>query len=94
MACWAHACRKFFNSRTNAPHEANQILEWIRQLYDIEDRAGDFMPLERQVLRQLESMPILNRIEEYLDELSQQTLPKSALGRAVTYARNQWAALR
>ena len=30
----------------------------------------------------------------YLDELSQRILPKSALGKAVTYARNQWAALR
>jgi transposase len=94
VACWAHARRKFFDARTNAPREANQVLEWIRQLYDIEDRARDFTPLERQVLRQLESMPILDRIEKYLDELSQRTLPKSALGKAVTYARNQWAALR
>ena len=79
---------------SNAPREANQVLEWIRQLYDIEDRARDFTPVERQVLRQLESVPILDRIEKYLDELSQRILPKSALGKAVTYARNQWAALR
>ena len=45
-------------------------------------------------LRRLESTPILDRIENYLDELSQRTLPKSGLGKAVTYARNQWAALR
>jgi transposase len=94
VACWAHARRKFFDARTNAPREANQVLEWIRQLYDIEDRARDFPVVERQVLRQLESKPILDRIENYLDELSQRTLPKSGLGKAVTYARNQWAALR
>jgi transposase len=94
VACWAHARRKFFDARSNAPREANQVLEWIRQLYDIEDRARDFMPVERQVLRQLESAPILDRIERYLDELSQRILPKSALGKAMTYARNQWAALR
>ena len=94
VACWAHARRKFFDARTNAPREANQVLEWIRQLYDIEDRARDFTPLDRQLLRQLESKPILDRIENYLDQLSQRTLPKSALGKAVTYARNQWAALR
>ena len=94
VACWAHARRKFFDARSNAPREANQVLEWIRQLYDIEDRARDFMPVERQVLRQLESVPILDRIEKYLDELSHRILPKSALGKAMTYARNQWAALR
>ena len=94
VACWAHARRKFFDARSNAPREANQVLEWIRQLYDIEDRARDFTPAERQVLRQQESVPILDRIENYLDELSQRILPKSALGKAMTYARNQWAALR
>ena len=51
-------------------------------------------PLERQALRQRESVPILDRIEAYLDELSPRVLPKSALGKALTYARNQRAALR
>ena len=94
VACSAHARRKFFDARSNAPLEANQILEWIRQLYDIEDRARDLARIERQALRQLESVPILDRIEQYLDELSRRGLPKSALGKAVTYARNQWEALR
>jgi transposase len=94
VACWAHARRKFFEARSNAPREANQVLEWIRQLYDIEDRARDFAPAERQLLRQQESVPILDRIEKYLDELRGKVLPKSALGKAVTYARNQWTALR
>ena len=67
-------------ARSNAPREANQVLEWIRQLYDIEDRARDFTPEERQALRQRESVPILDRIEKYLDELSRRVLPKSALG--------------
>jgi transposase len=94
VACWAHARRKFFDARSNAPREANQILEWIRQLYDIEDRARDFTPAERQVSRQRESVPILDRIEKYPDELTGRILPKSALGKAVAYARNQRAALR
>ncbi len=37
---------------------------------------------------------MLDRIEAYLQELSYPALPKSALGKAVTYARNQWQALR
>jgi hypothetical protein len=94
VACWAHARRKFYEARSSAPREANQILEWIRQLYDIEDRAREFTPEERQALRQREAVPILDRIEKYLDELSSRILPKSALGKAITYARNQRAALR
>jgi transposase len=94
VACWAHARRKFFDARSNAPREANQVLEWIQQLYDIEDRALDFAAAERQALRQQESAPILDRIETYLDELTPRILPKSALGKAMTYARNQWSALR
>jgi transposase len=94
VACWAHARRKFYDARSNAPREANQVLEWIRQLYDVEDRARDFTPEERQALRERESVPILDRIEKYLDELSPRILPKSALGKAMTYARNQRAALR
>ena len=94
VACWAHARRKFFDARSNAPREANQVLEWIQQLYDIEDRARDFTAGERQALRQQESAPILDRIEKYLDELTPRILPKSALGKAMTYARNQWPALR
>lgn len=94
VACWAHARRKFHEARSNAPREANQILEWIRQLYDIEDQARAATAEDRRALRQRESVPILDRIEKRLEELSQWALPKSALGKAVTYARNQWEALR
>jgi transposase len=94
VACWAHARRKFYDARSNAPREANQVLEWIRQLYDIEDRAREFTPEERRALRQQESVPVLDQIEKYLDAVSVRVLPKSALGKAITYARNQRAALR
>jgi transposase len=94
VACWAHARRKFFDARSNAPSEANQVLEWIRQLYDVEDRAGEMTPIERQALRQRESVPVLDRIEKFLNDGSVRSLPKSALGKAMTYARNQWGALR
>ena len=94
VACWAHARRKFYDARSNAPRQANEILEWIRQLYDIEDRALGWPAAERRALRQRESVPILDRIEAKLDELTGRVLPKSAIGKAVTYARNQWAALR
>jgi len=36
----------------------------------------------------------LDRIEVYLAELAHRALPRSALGMAVSYAQNQWQALR
>jgi transposase len=94
VACWSHARRKFFEAVPGYPRQAHQVLEWIRQLYDIEDRAHDLSVEARHALRLAESSPILDRIEAYLAELARFVLPKSNLAKAVTYARNQWEALR
>jgi transposase len=94
VACWAHARRKFFDARQNYPREAHQVLEWIGQLYDIEDRARSLPIAARHALRCLEAEPVLARLEVYLAQLASSVLPKSALAKAVTYARNQWDALR
>ena len=48
----------------------------------------------RQQLRVAEANPVLDKIEGYLGELASRVLPKSSLAKAVTYARNQWQALR
>ncbi len=94
VACWAHARRKFFDARKNYPREAHQVLEWIGQMYDIEDRARELPADSRCELRCAEANPVLDRLEAYLAQLATTLLPKSALAKAVTYARNQWNALR
>jgi transposase len=94
VACWAHARRKFYDAKGGAPRESHQILEWVGQLYDIEDRARELSDQARQSLRKQEAEPVLDRIEVYLAELARRALPRSALGMAVSYAQNQWQALR
>ena len=94
VACWAHARRKFFDARRNYPRQAHQVLEWIRQLYDIEDRGRSLSIEARCEMRRREAEPVLDKLEAYLAELKPRVLPKSALAKAVTYARNQWDALR
>jgi transposase len=94
VACWAHARRKFFDARTSSPREAHQVLDWIGQLYDIEDRARPLTVAARRELRAAEAVPVLDRLDVYLVQLASHALPKSALAKAVTYARNQWNALR
>ena len=94
VACWAHARRKFFDARNNYPREAHHVLEWIRQLYDIEDRARELSADARCTLRRAESEPVLDKLEACLAQLAQSVLPKTAFAKAVSYARNQWDALR
>jgi len=94
VACWSHARRKFFDAVDSNPREAHQVLEWIWQLSDIEDRAREWSVDARRDLRAREANPVLDKMEAYLAELAQTTLPKSSLRKAVTYARNQWEALR
>jgi transposase len=94
VACWAHARRKFFEASKNYPRESHQVLEWIRQLYDIEGRARELSVDSRYDLRRAEAEPVLDKLEVYLAGLAETLLPKSALAKAVTYARNQWQALR
>lgn len=92
VACGAHIRRKFEQAKASAPRESAQMLEWFRQLYDIEDRAREFSPEDRCALRRLEALPILFKIKTHLHELKVRALPKSKLGQAVTYAQNQWSA--
>jgi transposase len=94
VACWSHARRRFFDAVRSNPREAHQVLEWIRQLYDIEDRAREWSVNARRELRAREAIPVLDKIETYLAELASKALPKSSLYKAVSYARNQWEALR
>jgi transposase len=94
VACWAHARRKFFDAIHSSPREVHQLLEWIRQLYDVEERARELSVDARREIRVAEAEPVLDRIEAYLAQLERRALPKSVLAKAVSYAQNQWQALR
>jgi len=67
---------------------------WSR-LYEIESRAKKQKYDEAKLLevRQNEALPILAEIKAALDEYKDQVLPKSPVGKAVTYSLNQWGAL-
>jgi transposase len=101
VACWSRAPTRsvglrsrFFKAVRSNPRESHQVLEWVRQLYDIEDRAHDWSVDARRELRASEANPVLDKIGTYLAQLAPTVLPKSSLAKAVTYARNQWEALR
>ena len=94
VACWAHAAQKVLRREDELSAQAHQVLDWVGQLYDIEDRARPLTTPARRELRAVEAVPVLDRLDAYLVQLASHALPKSALAKAVTYARNQWNALR
>lgn len=91
--CLAHARRKFEEAISSYPQLAVEALAYFRQLYDIEDRSSQFSSEARQALRQVEAVPLLNRLRRWADAQAETSLPKSTLGKAVGYLRNQWEPL-
>lgn len=91
--CLAHARRKFEAAQSSHPRLAAEALAYFQQLYDIEDRARALSAEERQLLRQCDALPLLDRLRGWLDEQAASALPKLKFGEAVQYARNQWSAL-
>ena len=93
--CHSHARRKFEAAKSNDPQRAARALVFYRQLYDIEDRARELTDAERLQLRVAESVPLLTEFKTWLDEqhVNPRVLPKSLIGVAVRYARNQWPPL-
>jgi hypothetical protein len=108
VACWAHARRKFFDAKETDGRRAAEMLEFVRQLYAVEDEAKaslaellkqkpDAAPGERhkavRAMRQKKSRPVLKSIKAWLDHEGQLVLPRSPMAAAITYTLNQWAAL-
>ena len=70
------------------PRESHRALEWIRQLYDIEDRSRTWLPEARRQLRVAESIPVLDKMEAHF-ATGRTVLPKSSLAKAVSYAQTK-----
>jgi transposase len=104
VGCWAHARRKFFevvqarqkNGRQkNKTGSGDVALSYIKKLYRIESIAKEqeYSPEQIQKLRQDKATPILEEFRTWLEKRSVQTPPKGLLGKAISYALNQWPRL-
>jgi len=95
IACMAHIRRGVFEARSDAPTAVDLVLAAIQKLYRIEARAKtEAMSLEARLeLRQREAKPIFMEVGMLIATLHKDALPKSPLGRALTYAENQWPAM-
>jgi len=91
VGCWAHTTRKFKAARAHHPEEGKKILDWIRELYDIEEDGEELTVDERLTARQRQSIPILEDMFTHFEKIymTARALPQSDLGKAIAYALNQ-----
>lgn len=95
VACWAHARRKFYDTLVHYPTESRRILDLIGRLYAVESRARALKVKPERLLtwRERFSRRRLAQLRRYLDHLAPQVLPKSPLGKAISYTLRNWKAL-
>lgn len=80
--CWAHVRRKFFEAM-NFSRKAEVMVDWIDELYDVEQQAETLEDLER--LRQEKSYKIINKIEDWMKSIEGHYLESTSLGKAINY---------
>jgi transposase len=105
VACWAHARRKFHESRRLDSLRMETALAWIGKLYavekDLRQRCqGEWkaLTLEEHAVRiaaerQERSRPLLHSFHAWLEAEALKVLPKSPVRGAMDYTLNDWAAL-
>jgi transposase len=93
VACMAHVRRKFVDAEATDPVLSKEAVDRIRVLFQIEEAAQELSDEARRALRQEKAKPRLEEFKAWLDLVETQVLPKSPMGKAVGYAKNQWPAL-
>ncbi len=96
MGCWSHARRAFSDvlkalpAGSIKPVTATEGLQFCNQLFAIERKVKELDPKERFEQRLKQSKPVLDAFLSWLKIQEQKVLPKSGMGKAVTYCLNQW----
>jgi len=95
VGCNSHARRKFEYALDSDPVRSARMMVLWGRLYEIERRAKEEKYSNEKLLavRQTEALLIFDEIRSALNEYKDQVLPKSPMGKAITYALNQWDAL-
>jgi len=93
-ACLAHVRRQFFDlHQAHQSPVAKEALERIAALYAIEGEIRGRSADERRQVRQERSRPLLNSLQQWLEETLHKLSRKSDTARAVRYALGRWDAL-
>ena len=92
-SCWAHVRRKFVEVPTSQKDKrsssiAGKALKSINDLFALERTLSVMSSDERREVRLREAVPILESFWALVEAYAPQVLPRSMLGRALSYAQN------
>ena len=87
LNCWAHVRRKFVEAEQYEPKRAANFVGLIGELYRIERELSRAPPEEVLWLRRERGRPVVDAIFYWNDHIND-VLPKSAFGKALSYAKN------
>ena len=93
LGCHAHMRWKFFEARDQSTRLVSWILHQIPLIYQIEARLreANARPVIREITRASQTRMIHQRLHKAIVMLSKRgILPCTKLGKAITYALNQW----
>ncbi len=100
-ACMAHVRRYFFRADRSlkkaspkTQRKTEVALNFIKELYKIEDQCKGLTPEKILQTRQDESKPIMEAFKKWLDDESIKVRPTSQMGKAISYALGQWDKLQ
>ena len=92
--CMAHARRKFFELHaSNKSQIAQQALQYIGQLYEVEREVKSLSMDERRQIRQATSKPLADAMHEWMMLQRQKIIDGSATAKALDYSLRRWGAL-
>ena len=93
-SCTAHARRKFVDVAPNFPEQVRHVLEELGKVYhnDAVAREREMLSTDRLRFHQAESGPVMDRLEEWLNEQldEHKVEPNSGLGEAIGYMLKHW----
>lgn len=93
VGCLVHARRKFNDALENDPNRAKYALTLFSKIYTkekiIKERTQGNLSL-KQELRLKEIAPLIKQIKTWIEQESLKVLPKSAIGKAMTYFLKQY----
>lgn len=94
IGCMAHARRKFFDLNAAAPNVvAQEALQRIAKLYEIEKQAREMSAVDRGALRRKETVPLLEAMYKWLASVRINIADGGGTAKAVDYSLKRWSAL-
>jgi transposase len=95
VGCWMHLRRYFYDALQAGDARAQIAMVIVHDVYELERLAKEnaFDAGKRLDMRQERSMPLVNKLREWIGNTSNLAPPKTDLGKAITYATHQWPSL-